>query len=276
MSNTSLVDYLKMAAGFNRHNSGRGMEGDRNISPWIQHSNNANQFTSPIPHNQQLHIPEPPPPPTFRFDDNSSFLGNRNHRDNSVRNPPEERSNSYYNSNGREFRNYECMNNGDRHYEQYTSQNTNSGTDRDRYQRYEKEDRRHSDRRNHSSNISRRRYSGEKHKDRRNQYKERDDVELISLTPNSHSETSDRSIGSPDVIEVQNSPANANLQEVQDPRQSQLGRAYNRRLSQSSDTSEISVIPNQNLVSHRTHVRNDEIVTRRQSDSYNTPASPDR
>ena len=98
MSNISIVDYLKMAAGYNRNDSGTMHR--RSISPWAQSLNSSNQNSSPNNFNNQA-IPQPPPPPMFRDDRTAMPQRHFPYRENISRNPFERSSDSY--SNNRNF-----------------------------------------------------------------------------------------------------------------------------------------------------------------------------
>ena len=293
MSNISIVDYLKMAAGFNRQDPGRGMQ-DRSISPWIQGSNNANQNIQPIYQNQeQSQIPHAPPPPSLRQNETSLAVRNTNFREDVSRNPYDEQSNSYYYDISRERRsNGSIKTTGtDRRFDQqyYNTQDEIYGDCRKKDTHHQKgrshrlSEGRKQNRHHYRSNFDKERHRYPKDKGRND--KGDSEVECISHAPNSPSgPPSDVSLGSPDVTEVPlslDSTVHMNpsvAEELCNPGISQLEKAYNkRRMSQNSDSSEISVIPNSNP----TLIRSEQFqglknLPNRYADSYNTPASPDR
>ena len=290
MSNISVVDYLKMAAGFNRQDPGRGMQDRRNISPWIQGSSNTNQYIQPAYENQrQRQIPHAPPPPLLRQNETSHSVRNTNFTEDISRNPYDGHSNSYYHDVRREHRsNGNIKTSGtDRRFEQdYNKQNEIDRDSRKNYTHYQKESYRRSEdkkqnRPHYRSSPPRNRYP----KDKDRNYKDDSEVECISLATNSPSAAPlDVSMGSPDITEVPRSldynvhrnPSVAGVFPI--PGISQLEKAYNnRRMSQNSDSSEISFIPNSNS----TLITSDQFQVHKNlpnlySESYNTPASPDR
>lgn len=120
--------------------------------------------------------------------------------------------------------------------------------------------------------------------------KSKSDVECISIVGNSPSETlSDVSVASPDITEIPivlDSPAysvpTTSRQDRPKHGVSHLERAYNRRSSTTSDTSEICFVPNTdtNMNNSKSSIDNSPASTvllhHRPTEAYYTPASPDR
>ena len=279
-----------MASGFNRQDSGRGMSERGNINPWVRRDAHVNLYPPPLPHNPPPHMPQPPPPPSFRFHDRVPPATVNNFREDISRNPYQANQNSYYNDINR---GYERRNNGsekaidrDRHFDQHSSSNFSSRREGE-YDRYQNErDYRRFPHKNGGKYNQRGRYDEDRRKrrdDRSRKSNSGNDVECISPRPTSPETLSDVSLGSPDITEVpipQDSPVTLNssgVEQLTHPGPSQLEQAYNRRMSQNSDSSEISIIP----ISIATlpaseQVQDDACITKRSSKSYNTPASPDR
>ena len=298
MSNISLVESLKMAAGFNKQNPGRGLQDRRNISPWIQGSNNANQYIHHAYQNQQhRQIPHPPPPPSLRQNETSFSVRNTNYREEISRNPYDRQSNSYYHDVSREHRSSGNIKTSgtdkrsEQHY--YNTQNEIDRDSRKNYTHYQQgrsyrrsEDKKQN--RPHYRSSPQRNRHGIGYKDSKDtdrNYKDDSEVECISLATNSPSGTPlDVSLGSPDITEVPRTldsnvhmnPSAAEL--LPNPGISQLEKAYNnRRMSQNSDSSEISFMPNSNstlIASEQFDVHKN--LPNPFTEAYNTPASPDR
>ena len=272
MSNISIVDYLKMAAGFNRNDSG-GID-RRSISPWAQSPNSTNQYSSPNHSFNDHFVPRPPPPPMFRRETNSFSPRNFQYRDDVSRNAFETSSNSQFDCHN--YRNN--MNNINGHL----SENFNSS--RHRYQheghsnRFEKDRNkwRYQNRRNkHKGNLSDQREGSSSYRDRN----ENDsDIECISIVGNSSENLPNRSIASSEISEVENQQESSvsksnSVHEISKDGMSRLERAYHRRMSQNSDNSDISVVSSTTLnINHSTPVENS--IPRRPP-CY-TPRSPER
>ena len=301
MNNNSLVDYLKMAAGFNRQDPARIAQERRNISPWIQGDNSSNNYTEPPYQNHQPRpMPYPPPPPSLRQNESSQIARSTSFREDISRNPYDEHYNPYYQDINQDRRTEGCVNwtSTDRRSEQQFHIRQN-----DLHRDYRRNSAQYHTGRSHRPSEGKRQsrdyYQSSYHKERNRHTKDRNktykgdsDVECIteiekniSLTPNSPTGTpSDVSLGSPDISELPpstNSMAHMNpsiAEELRNPGISQLEKAYNnRRMSQNSDSSEISFIPQ----STSTLTRSDQISPHnRESNchgsSYNTPDSPDR
>ena len=276
MSNISIVDYLKMAAGYNRNDSGTMHR--RSISPWAQSLNSSNQNSSPNNFNNQA-IPQPPPPPMFRDDRTAMPQRHFPYRENSSRNPFERSSDSYFNN--RNFKN-----NGGRSYnhnkQPYSS--PRAGSDSERFSNRHNNDRNNWRFQNRGFNRYKRNSDSEQRSKpsfAQDMDKDNSDIECISIVENSPSDIlSDRSVASPDITEVpirQNSFNSTSTSSVREHPNgvSQLERAYNRRVSANSDTSDIGIIQNSNTdISNSKPI--DDSTHYLPVEANNTPASPVR
>ena len=276
MSNISIVDYLKMAAGFNKNDSGRMDR--RSISPWAQApTNSTNQYLSPN-NFDNLGVPRPPPPPMFRQDRNSMPQRAFQYRDDINRN-------SFHESSSPHYDNHNYRNNGGRNND-HTRQHYNSPRNRshnDRYNNRHEQDRNKWHKRNRGNNKQNenaidQRFSSSTNQD---QNDNNSDIECISIVENSPiSNLSDRIIASPDIAEIPLRPKSANsittsasVQELPKDGGSLLERAYNRRISTNSDVSDISVSSrHSNAISTPLH----NSISNRPPRPLYTPSSPDK
>ena len=249
---------FKMAAGFNRRESGRGgMEDNQggNISPWI-HRPDRNAYPPPLPIHPPM--PHPPPPPSLRFDRVPSATPDY-YQEDIQRNPYQRRTNSNYTNfdRGEERRNGGIER--DRHMESHQSSSHFDGrrdNGRSKGGRYENE----RDQRNYNGRKRHHQRSGyDGFRDRRDQrnsenYRKYDsnnsansaantDIECISPWPTSPVETSDVN-QSPDITEVpvqQDCTIVLNSSGLEQPPLAQSGasrleQAYRRRVSQNTFT----------------------------------------
>ena len=284
MNNLSIVDYLKKAAGFNNQDSGR-ME-RRNISPWAQSPISTNQYPSPNINNfNAQHVSRPPPPPMFRQDRAAPPPRNFPFGEDVSRTPFDTPPHPYFDS--REYRSsntsWRNTNPNGRIEQPYNSPRERSENERYR-SRYENGRNRHFDKRAFSAQ---KRYQESEQRHRSSIVQERtmdkSDVECISIVGHSPSETlSDVSVASPDITEIPIEMDSPSYSAATTSRQgrlkdgvSHLERAYNRRISTNSDTSEISVVPNTDSnMNSKSPI--DNASAHRTPEAYYTPASPDR
>lgn len=272
-----------MADGFNRQDFGRDMDGKGNVNPWARRPVHVNNYPPP-PHNPPPPMPHPPPPPSFRFHETGTV--SQSFRQDLSRNLYEGNGNFHDKDipygHGRWNIGSESLVNRDRYFEtqHHSASNFNRDGGQENERTHKRFERRRGEKYHHRSQYDEDRRKS--HDNRNRDYKNSNDIEHIFPIQKSPERLSDASLGSPDVIEVpvqKDSPFLLNSSGIEQPSQSsasKLEQAYMRRLSQNSDSSDISVIPtNSNLVESE-QMKNDPRLPNRYSESYNTPASPDR
>ena len=275
-----------MAGGFNRQDFGRGMDGRGNANPWGRRPVQGNNYL-PL-HNPPPSMPHPPPPPSFRFHEIETRTVSTSFRQNLSRNPYEGNG-SFQDKDipydhGRWNNGSESVVNRDRYFDTHHHSSSNFNRDgREENNRYDNERTQRRFERRGEKYHHRSQYDEDRRKihDRRNQdYQNRND---ISSTQTSPDRPSNARLGSPDVIEVPVQPNSSilfNSSGIEKPSQSsvsKLEQAYMRRLSQNSDSSDISVIPiNSSALVESEKVKNHPRLPNHYSKSHNTPTSPDR
>ena len=271
-----------MDSGFNSYRRDKEIDDRQNVSPWIQRLSQTDRGSSQASTRRPDYIPPPPPPPTFRNHASSHSIGSSNMHEVSSGNPYgrhaslfnqkdsryEERTHPENNDGNWRFDAYDERSSASRSEKYFSKKHQNEQEYGQPHRRYRRERQRSPMPKNHSDQ----KYEGDS------------DIICISPTPNMNTGAySDVSNDSPDCNDALMKPHlstdSRSLNQIESHKSfaSELDRAYHqRRNSQTSDSSEISIIPN-------------PMANDLGSDKYNpvgsipkghartyTPASPDR
>ena len=271
-----------MDSGFNSYKRDKDMNDRQNISPWIQRLSQTDRYSSEASTRRPDYIPPPPPPPTFRNHASSHSIGASNMPDVSSGNPYGRHANLYNENDSRygeraqlenndgnwRFDAYDERSSGNRNEKHFSKKHRNEQEYGQPHRRFRRERQRSPRPKNHTEQ----------------KYEEDSDIICISPTLNLNTGAySDVSIDSPDCNDALMKPhisthsSSSNQMESHKSFASQLDRAYHqRRNSQTSDSSEISIIPNpmaDDLGSDKYNPVGS--ISKGHARTY-TPASPDR